>query len=65
LAEFVSYITDVLGISWTVGTTTLTLGGIALGTIILSAGVRFFRQLSDPTEEEQDNLFGAGSKYDS
>jgi hypothetical protein len=45
MADFVGYMTDVLGISLTVGTTTLTLGAIALGTIILSAGVGFFKKL--------------------
>ncbi len=45
MADFVSLMTDVLGISLTIGTTTLTLGGIALGVTILGAGVGFFRSL--------------------
>jgi hypothetical protein len=45
MASFISNITEVLGISLTVGTTTLTLGGVALGMIVLSAGVNFFKKL--------------------
>ena len=45
MADFIGYITDVLDISLTVGTTTLTLGAVALGMIVLSAGVSFFKKL--------------------
>jgi hypothetical protein len=45
VADFIGYITEVLGISLTVGTTTLSLGGVALGMIVLSAGVGFFKKL--------------------
>lgn len=45
MADFIGYITDVLDISLTVGTVTLTLGGVAIGLIILQAGVHFFRSL--------------------
>ncbi|MBI5945354.1 MAG: hypothetical protein HY864_13375 [Chloroflexi bacterium] len=45
MAAFTTLITDVLGVSLTIGTTTLTLGGIALGVTILGAGVGFFRKL--------------------
>jgi hypothetical protein len=37
--------TDVLAIDLTIGTTTLSLGGIALGSIVLASGVAFFRKL--------------------
>lgn len=45
MADFTALMVDVLGISLTIGTTTLTLGGIALGVTILGAGVNFFRKL--------------------
>ena len=45
MAEFTALIVDVLGIDLTIGTTTLSLGGIALGVTILGAGVGFFRKL--------------------
>lgn len=45
MADFIGYITDVLDISLTVGTVTLTLGGVALGMIVLGAGVKFFGKL--------------------
>jgi hypothetical protein len=45
MAEFVTLMTDVLAIDLTIGTTTLSLGGIALGTIVLGAGIGFFRKL--------------------
>lgn len=45
MAAFTTLVTDVLSIDLTIGTTTLSLGGIALGTIILGAGVGFFRKL--------------------
>jgi len=45
MADFVGLITDVLDISFTVGTVTLTLGAVAIGMIVLGAGVAFFRKL--------------------
>ena len=45
MAAFITLLTDVLGISLTIGTTTLTLGGVALGVIVVGAGVRFFKSL--------------------
>ena len=45
MAEFTGLLTDVLALSFTIGTTTLTLGGIALGTIVIGAGVGFFKSL--------------------
>lgn len=45
MTDFIGYITDVLSISLTVGTTTLTLGAVALGMIVLGAGVKFFKSL--------------------
>ena len=45
MADFITLMTDVLGISLTIGTTTLSLGGIALGVTVLGAGVGFFRKL--------------------
>jgi hypothetical protein len=38
-------ITDVLTIEFTLGTVTWTLGGIAIASILLGAGVNFFRKL--------------------
>jgi hypothetical protein len=46
MSDFIGYMTDILGISLTIGTTTLTLGGVAIATIVLAAGVRFFKSLS-------------------
>ena len=45
MAGFVTAMTDILGISLTLGTDTYTLGGIALGVILLFSGVKFFRSL--------------------
>jgi len=45
MAGFITLLTDVLAIELTLGTTTLSLGGIALGVIVVSAGVGFFRKL--------------------
>jgi hypothetical protein len=45
MAEFTQLVTDVLGVSLTIGTTTLTLGAIALGASILGVGVGFYRRL--------------------
>jgi len=45
MAGFITLITDVLAIELTLGTTTLSLGGIALGVTIMGAGVGFFRKL--------------------
>lgn len=45
MAPFITLMTDVLAIELTIGTTTLSLGGIALGVTLLGAGVGFFRKL--------------------
>ncbi len=45
MGGFISLMTEVLGISLTVGTVTLTLGAVALGTIVIGSGVRFFKSL--------------------
>jgi len=45
MAGFITLLTDVLAIDLTIGTTTLSLGGIALGVIVVGAGVRFFKSL--------------------
>jgi len=45
MAAFTTLITDVLAIDLTIGTTTLSLGGIALGVTILGAGIGFFKKL--------------------
>jgi hypothetical protein len=45
MPEFVTLMTNVLAIDLSIGTTTLSLGGIALGVTILGAGVGFFRKL--------------------
>jgi len=45
MAGFIGYISDVLAVELVLGTVTLTLGGIALGTIVLGAGVAFFKSL--------------------
>lgn len=45
MAAFITLLTDVLAIDLTIGTTTLSLGGIALGVIVIGAGVRFFKSL--------------------
>ena len=46
MADFIGYISDVLAISFTVGTVTLTLGAVAIGVIVLKAGVSFFKRLA-------------------
>ncbi len=45
MADFIGYIGDVLDITLTVGTVSLSLGAVALGSIVLSAGVGFFKSL--------------------
>lgn len=45
MAGFVTAMTDILGIELTLGADTYTLGGIALGVVLLGAGVGFFRSL--------------------
>jgi len=45
MPAFVTLLTDVLAIDLSIGTTTLSLGGIALGVIVVGAGVRFFKSL--------------------
>jgi len=45
MAEWIGYMTDVLGIELTIGATTLSLGGVALGVIIIRQGVKFFRSV--------------------
>jgi len=45
MAGFVSAMTDILAIDLVLDTTTYTLGGIALGVILLGAGVKFFKSL--------------------
>lgn len=45
MAAFTALMTDVLGIEMTVGTTTLSLGAIALGSTILGLGIGFFKSL--------------------
>jgi len=45
MPAFITLLTDVLAIDLTIGTTTLSLGGIALGVIVVGAGVRFFKSL--------------------
>lgn len=44
MAGFITEITNVLGIELVLGTLTMTLGGIALGTILLGAGVAFAKK---------------------
>ena len=45
MAEFTALITDVLAVSLTIGTTTLTLGAMALGSAILGIGIGGWRKL--------------------
>ncbi len=45
MAGFITLLTDVLAIDLTLGTTTLSLGGIALGVLVVGAGVSFFKKL--------------------
>ncbi len=45
MAGFVSAMTSILGINLTLGTDSYTLGGIALGVILLGSGVAFFKGL--------------------
>jgi len=42
---YIELLMDVLSIDFTLGTVTMNLGGIALGSILISAGVGFFRKL--------------------
>ena len=46
MAEFIALIEPVLGLSLTIGTTTITLGAIALGTVLFGVGVGAFRKLA-------------------
>jgi len=45
MAAFTTLITDVLDISLTIGTTTLTLGAVALGAAILGVGIGVYKKL--------------------
>jgi hypothetical protein len=45
MTGFTDAMTDVLAISLTLGTDTYTLGGIALGSILLVAGIGFWKGL--------------------
>lgn len=45
MPAFTTMLTDVLAIDLTLGTTTLSMGGIALGVIVIGAGVKFFKSL--------------------
>jgi hypothetical protein len=45
MAGWITELTNILGVELTLGTTSYTLGGIALGSIILYSGVRFFKSL--------------------
>jgi len=43
MAAFVAELMEVLNISLTIGTTTITLGGLAIGTALLGAGLGLYR----------------------
>lgn len=43
MAGLITELTEVLDLSLTLGTTTLTLGGLALGGFLLGMGVKFFK----------------------
>ncbi len=45
MAGFITAMTSVLGIELTLGTDVYTLGGVALGVILLASGVAFFKGL--------------------
>lgn len=45
MAGLISIITSVLGISLTLGTDTYTLGGIALGVLMIGVGIGFFKRV--------------------
>lgn len=46
MAGWITELLAILGIELVLGTTEYTLGGIALGSIILSRGVKFFKGLA-------------------
>jgi len=43
MSAFVAELMEVLNISLTIGTTTITLGGLAIGTALLGAGLGLYR----------------------
>jgi len=46
MAGFTTAMTDILAIDLTLGLDTYSLGGIALGVILLTRGVKFFKGLA-------------------
>jgi hypothetical protein len=46
MSVFIDLIVEVLSIQFSLGTVSLSLGGVALGVLILSAGYKFFASLS-------------------
>jgi len=45
MADFITLITSVLDIEFTIGLTTISLGAVAIATIVLGAGVAFFKSV--------------------
>jgi len=45
MADFIGLVTDVMDVTMTIGTTTLSLGALALGGALLAAGVGFYKSI--------------------
>jgi len=48
MSDFISLIQEVLSIQLTIGSVTMSLGNVLLGTVIITYGVKFFAEIGDP-----------------
>jgi len=54
MASFINLISDILSIELTLGSLNFTVGGIALGAILIKAGVEFFYKLTGVNPSYED-----------
>jgi hypothetical protein len=52
MSNFITEITSILSITLTIGSYSVSLGGIALGMIVLRSGISFFHRLSSGDEND-------------
>ena len=69
MVPFISELMEVLNISLTIGTTTITLGGLALGYVFVQVGVALYKRLRVLDGKIDTSLTGyfeeSGGDYDS